>query len=287
MEKAQMSEMIDSMYAPVFDMIFGFIGDVFSFALWSVVILIVLFFLGSRINPFHMTPAYLANKQYKFLPYDLLRWLLYDFVTRKRNSGVFKPFGFTIFCGPQGCGKTTSMIKYLWDMKQRYPECLIVTNFACEFADHRMMDWHDLLTLENGTKGIIFAIDEIHSEYSAATWKDFPETLLSQISMQRKQKIKIVATSQVYSRVAKPIREQTFSVILCYTYYGRLTINKEYESEKFVTTGDGSYSIRKGVKPIWRSCFVQSNEFREKFDTYEVIERMKKVEFIPRNERGA
>lgn len=286
MEKQQVDAMMNSLYEPVFDMIFGFIGNVFAFALGAVAIFAVLFFLGSRINPFRMTPAYLANKKYKFLPYELLRWLLYDYVTRGRNAGVFQPFGFTIFCGPQGAGKTTSMIKYLWDMKQKYPECLIVTNFACEFADHRMVDWHDLLTLENGTKGIIFAIDEIHAEYSAATWKDFPETLLSQISMQRKQKIKIVATAQVYSRVAKPIREQTFSVVLCYTYFGRLTTNKEYAAEKFVTTGDGSYSIRKGVRPIWRNIFVQSNEFREKFDTYEVIERMKKIEFIPRNERG-
>ena len=52
--------------------------------------------------------------------------------------------------------------------------------------------------LHNGNKGVMFAIDKIHSEWPSASWKDFPEVLLSEITQQRKQLIKIVASSQVF-----------------------------------------------------------------------------------------
>lgn len=147
-----------------------------------------------------------------------------------------------------------------------------------------MKDWRDFMEIRNGEDGVIFAIDEIHSEYSAASWKDFPEALLSEISMQRKQRVKIVATSQVFCRVAKPIREQAFSVMVCRTYFGRLTFFKEYDAAEY-STSDTPYKVKKSVKPIWKSVFVQSNALRRSFDTYEKIERMKKLDFIPRGER--
>lgn len=149
-----------------------------------------------------------------------------------------------------------------------------------------MEGWRDFLNIRNGEDGVIFAIDEIHSEYSSAKWQDFPESILSEISQQRKQRIKIIATAQMFSRVAKPIREQAFSVVICRTYYGRLTMSKEYDAARFAVSGDSAYTIRKGVKPIWKNWFVQSNELRESFDTFEKIERLKKLDFIPRDKRG-
>lgn len=286
MEKEQIYSVVNQMWDPVFSMIGNILSDVLSLVLLVLVGFVVLFLLTSRINLFKLSPEYLKSLNIKFLPYDLFRWYLYDLLNAKNKEKVFDPYGFTIFVGPQGAGKTTAMVHYCWMKKQKYPDCVLVTNFKCSFADHQMNDWHDFLNIRNGTQGVIFAIDEIHSEYSSANWQDFPESILSEISQQRKQKIKIVATSQMFSRVAKPIREQAFSVILCRTYYGRLTSCKEYDAARFVTSGDSAYTIKKGVKPIWRNWFVQSNEFRETFDTYEKIERMSKVEFIPRGKRG-
>lgn len=285
MAEMDIDALVVNMWKPVFDMIGGFINSVLMLFLFVLVAVIVLFFLTCRINPFRLSPRYLVNLKIRFMPYDLFRWYLYDIVNVKNVAFVFRPYGFTIFVGPQGAGKTTSMVKYLLDLKAKYPKCIIVTNFKCSFADRRMDDWHDFLEIRNGEDGVIFAIDEIHSEYSSTKWQDFPEEILSQISMQRKQKIKIVATSQMFSRVAKPIREQAFSVMICHTYFGRLTTSKEYDAARFAVSGDSAYSIRKGVKPIWRSAFVQSNDLRKSFDTYEVIERMKKLDFPPRSAR--
>lgn len=250
----------------------------------SIVTFVLLFLL---VCPFYLKKdkkAFLINRKISFKYYDLIRWMVYDFITRGERRFIFKPFGFTIFVGRQGQGKTISLVKYLHEMKKRYPKCLIICNFESSVSDMRMKDWHDLLEINNGEDGVIFAIDEIHSEYSSASWKDFPENILSQISMQRKQKIKIVATSQVFARVAKPIREQTFSVIECHTYFNRFTTNREYDSEDYVTAENG-ITVRKKVRAIWKSRFVQDNVLRASYDTYEKIERMRKVEFIPRNER--
>lgn len=271
-------------FSPVVDMFFSFIYGVLSVALFFLFLFVLVFVLRYKMYPPNIKADRLEKLSISFLPYDLFRWLVWDFLTRKQRDQVFSEYGFSIFTGRQGAGKTVSMVRYLDLMRKKYPNVKIITNFNYAYADKRMKDWRDFMEIRNGEDGVIFAIDEIHSEYSAASWKDFPEALLSEISMQRKQRVKIVATSQVFCRVAKPIREQAFSVMVCRTYFGRLTFFKEYDAAEY-STSDTPYKVKKSVKPIWKSVFVQSNALRRSFDTYEKIERMKKLDFIPRGER--
>lgn len=273
-----------NIFAPVISFIQGLVLLALSVVLVSILIFLLLFFVICRVNPAKMTAHQLEHLTVKFKPYDLMRWILWDIITRKERVKRFDRYGFSIFCGRQGAGKTISMVEYLQEAKRKYPNVIIVANFECSVADHMMTDWRQLMEIRNGTDGVIFAIDEIHSEYSAESWKDFPESLLSEISQQRKQAVKIVATAQVYSRVAKPIREQCFSVIMCYTFLGRLTVTKEYDAAEY-STSDTPYQVKRKCKPISRHCFVQSNKLRDSYDTYQKIERMRKLDYIPRHER--
>lgn len=279
-----MAAIMQRVFSPVVDMFFSFIYGVLSVALFFLFLFVLVFVLRYKMYPPNIKADRLEKLSISFLPYDLFRWLVWDFLTRKQRDQVFSEYGFSIFTGRQGAGKTVSMVRYLDLMRKKYPNVKIITNFNYAYADKRMKDWRDFMEIRNGEDGVIFAIDEIHSEYSAASWKDFPEALLSEISMQRKQRVKIVATSQVFCRVAKPIREQAFSVMVCRTYFGRLTFFKEYDAAEY-STSDTPYKVKKSVKPIWKSVFVQSNALRRSFDTYEKIERMKKLDFIPRGER--
>jgi len=97
------------------------------------------------------------------------------------------------------------MVEYLERMRKRYPKAKIITNFGYVFEDQPMYSWEDIFTIRNGVEGVIFAIDEIQNEYNSNSWKTFPEGLLSEITQQRKQKIKIVSTSQVFTRVVKQL----------------------------------------------------------------------------------
>jgi len=243
-------------------------------------------FIKYRINPFRMTIEKMRRQRIRFKLFSFLRWAVVDNADAKKNGLEFGEYGFTIFCGRQGAGKTVSMVEYLIRMRRKYPDCIIVTNFSFKYANQQMTDWKDFFEIRNGTDGVIFALDEIHSEYSNASWKDFPEALLSEISQQRKQRIKIVATSQQYSRVAKQIREQCLSVVQCSTILRRWTFCKEYDAfdyDLYVAPNIASRKAR--FRHFRRWSFVQSPFLRESFDTYEKIERLKKMDFEERGTR--
>lgn len=193
----------------------------------------------------------------------------------------FKAFGLTMFTGPQGSGKTISMVKYCLDLKRQYPKAKLYSNFDIEGADGSVKSLNDLLRIRNGEDGIIFCIDELQNEFSTATSKNFPETLLSTITQQRKQRIHIVASSQVFTRVAKPIREQCYCVCDCRTFFERWTRVRAYSADEYNSVIDSnSLDKKRKLHKLWKMSFIQTDELRNKYDTYSVVKRMSRVGFI-------
>lgn len=161
---------------------------------------------------------------------------------------------------------------------------MIVTNFFYSGQDKAMESWRDLLELRNGTDGIIFAIDEIHLDWNSNDWKDFPENLLTEVCQQRKQRIKIVASSQVYTRVVKQLREQAFDVVESRTLLGRWTFQRCFDAEDYNSVID-SVDKKNKMHRKWRRSFIQTDAIRQLYDTYRKIESMRSKTFIPRHER--
>ena len=218
---------------------------------------------------------------------DLIRWLVYDLLYTIINGKVFKPYGLTCFVGRQGGGKTISMVEYLDRMKELYPDSIVVTNFNYTKQDMPFTSWRQFTEVRNGLNGVIFAIDELQNEYNSNNWKDFPEDLLSVVTMQRKQRIKIVATSQVFTRVVKQLREQCYEVVECKTFFGRWTKQKCYDADDYNYIIDNPTPERRfKTRKKWKYSFVQSNFIRNLFDSYSVVESIKQKEFINRNERS-
>lgn len=211
------------------------------------------------------------------------RLLFEDLATMERNPNLFKEFGVTMYCGRQGDGKTVSMIEYLVRMRKKYPKVKIVTNFGYEDEDAAFNSWQDILEIRNGDEGVIFAIDEIQNEFSTKMSKDFPESLLSEITQQRKQRIKIVATSQVFTRVAKPIREQSYEVVECKTLANRWTFQKCFDADDYNDMIDAPVKVKHKVRRKWRRNFVQDVELRNMFDSYKKVARIKGTEYIKNN----
>lgn len=281
-----MGSIFGKMFAPV-GAFFGLLFKlVFGGFFGLVVAGLVYFFVRYRFNPLRLNADVLRQPYIKNKWLDLFRWLLVDFLERDLHKGEFNEYGFTFYVGRQGAGKTISMVRYLELIKERYPKCIIVTNFAYYRSDHIMTSWRDMLTLRNGTDGIVFAIDEIHSEYSAKSWNDIPESLLSEISQQRKQRVKIVATAQFFTRVAKPLREQAATVVSCSTFAGRLTKNREYDALQYAMVIENPVAVKRKVRPLRKSSFVQSDALRACYDTFEKIRRMEKIQFSPRKDRN-
>ena len=184
-------------------------------------------------------------------------------------------------------GKTISMVEYLDRMKQLYPDAIVVTNFNYIKQDMPFTSWRQFTEVRNGLNGVIFAIDELQNEYNSNNWKDFPEDLLSVVTMQRKQRIKIIATSQVFTRVVKQLREQCYEVVECKTFLGRWTKQKCYDADDYNYIIDNPTPERRfRTRKKWKYSFVQSNFIRNLFDSYAVVESIKNKEFIERNERS-
>ena len=244
------------------------------------------FFLRYRFHPLRLNAEALKQPYIRYKYLDLFRWLLVDLLERDQHRGEFREFYFTFLVERQRAGKHNSMVQYLRLMKERYSECLIITKFQYYRADKVMVDWRDLLTIRNGTKGVIFAVDEIHSEYDSGRWADIPEDLLSEISQQRKQRVKIITSAQFFGRVAKPLREQAVTVVACRTLLGRLTFNQEYDSLEYAAVVDNPLVVARKIKPLRKYSFVQSDYLRQCYDTYAKVEWMRQMKFIRRSERG-
>lgn len=281
-----MADAFGAIFASFFGAILGILKMIFGVLFLILFSALAFFFIRYKFNPLKLDPEALRQPYIKYKYLDLFRWLLVDFLERDKHRGEFRDYGFTFFCGRQGAGKTISMVCYLEVMKERFPDCIIVTNFQYYRADKIMTDWRDVLTIRNGTKGVIFAIDEIHSEYDSSRWADVPEDLLSEISQQRKQRVKIIASAQFFGRVAKPLREQAMTVVACKTLFGRLTLNREYDALEYIAVIDNPLAAGEKIKPLRKSSFVQSDFLRQCYDTYAKVERMRKAKFIHRADRG-
>lgn len=209
----------------------------------------------------------------------------YDAYRILRYGRPFSEYGVSFFVGEQGSGKSIAMTEYLESMRAQYPDVMIVTNYGYIHQTQEFTDWKDFFNIRNGEKGVIFAIDEIQNEFNNKSWKNFPEELLSEITQQRKQKIKIVCTSQIYEDVAIQLRRQAFFIIECMTVAGRWTIAdcyKRKDYEKSLNSVEGTGKVRK----MWRKTFVQDGHIRTLYNTELKIERLQRTTFMSKKDRG-
>ena len=140
-------DIVSTMLSSLLSFFYGIVGFALLLAATAVAGFFLFFFCRYRFHPLHLDAARLREPYIRQKPLDLFRWLLVDFLEREKHRGEFSEYGFTFYVGRQGAGKTISMVRYLELIKERYPHCLIVTNFHYYQADWVMTDWQFLLAL--------------------------------------------------------------------------------------------------------------------------------------------
>lgn len=194
---------------------------------------------------------------------------------RKNNPTYFNPDGLLVFVGGQGSGKTLSAVNYVYVLMQLYPHCLLVSNI--DLKDYpidnvrvfRFNDASDLKRYKNGKEGVIFLIDEIHLYFNSLQSKNINMDVMTQIAQQRKQRIHIVATSQVFGRMAKPLREQFSNVILCKSYFNFIQKNSLIDRDSI--DGEESTGTNLTGKIVRNYFWFRTPKMFERYDTYAVI----------------
>lgn len=225
------------------------------------------------------------------------------------HPNYFGPIGTLIFSGKQGSGKTLSMVNYLYNIIEYYPCCLIVTNVAIrdypfntryEYKDGKCRlfslntgkelpetetlgfrhtedsyicieyDGLDCLKyITNSFHGVVYAIDEFHLELNSLESKNIDIDVITEISQQRKQRKHIIGTSQVYMRLAKPLREQIFNIVLCNCWFGWIQYNKLIDGE---TSEEKDGKLVADVKK--RIFFTHKVDYYERYDTFAKMKRL-------------
>jgi len=205
-----------------------------------------------------------------------IKFLILDIRAQVKDKS-FNEYALTIFAGRQGSGKTMSLVAELERIRHEYPDVTICTNFGYVHEDIALTDWQQIIDLRNDA-GIVFAIDEIQNEFDIYNARSFDTNILRVVTQQRKQRIKIYGTSQVFTRVSKPLREQTYEVVECFTIFGRWTFQKCFDAQDYNVVVDSTNPDKKmTVRRKWRRNFVQNDYIRNLYNSYAVIQNMNKL----------
>ena len=240
----------------------------------------------------------------KFSIATLFKWIKYKFSWRKQHPDYFDPDGLCIFVGPQGSGKTLSAVNYIYNLMQAYPDCKLVTNVAladypvvtfdawcAEYAakpgedlfelyvySNRIfpfVDNDDFCRYSNASAGVIFFVDEIQLYLSSLESRNINIDVLTQISQQRKQRKHIVATSQIFGRMAKPLREQFSSVMVCKNLLGCVQFNRLLSRDDLESDDSSGTNLRGRVKK--KFLWTHDPRMYKRYDTSSIIEKGKFV----------
>ena len=125
--------------------------------------------------------------------------------------------------------------------------------------------------LSNGIEGVLYLIDEIHLEFNSLESKNIPIEIMVEVSQQRKQRKHIVGTSQVYMRLAKPLREQIDTIVICKNYLSCIQFN---------TVINGKTAVEENGKlhadVIRKFFWFHTPKLYDSYDTYAKMRRYRR-----------
>lgn len=189
-----------------------------------------------------------------------------------RNPQEYRPYGIRCYVGLPGTGKTLSLVEQLIVAKSVYPKIKIYTNFGFIHEDGPLKSWQDLVDLENGNDGIIFALDEVHTMFGRKDWQSIPPAILQVFSQNRKMAKQFLCTAQSYADIVVDLRRRCEYIIECNSFMTRWVIQRAFTASNYQSDHDTERTYRKRA---FRHSFIATNEIYNSYDTYAVIESLR------------
>ncbi len=212
-----------------------------------------------------------------FLPFDLIKWKVYDIYKAMKDTEK-KPhyYGIRMFCGLYGQGKTMSMIKYLDAIRRKHGDKVIIsTNFFYVDEDFRLENWKQMC--DTYEKTVIFAIDEVQNEFNSRDYRNFPHSLITLLTQNRKGNgVQVISSAQRFDHVDKVFRDLCEYVYECKTLFGRLTITRRYLHHDYQQLNKMVSVDRKRKIPKETDYYIQTDRLRGLYDSYKMIDTAKK-----------
>ena len=219
--------------------------------------------------------------------FTFLKWKCIDIYRFYKNRDDNKPhlYGIYGFFGLPGYGKTMCMSEELLRLREKYgDEIYIFTNYGFLEEDAPFDNWRMLL--KEYDKPAVFAWDEVQNEFNSRDFKNFPIELLTLLTQNRKGNGKrIYYTAQRYNRVDKVFRELSFLVGDCKTIFGRYTRVKWFDTEDYeMLLANTDVNKRMKIRPRKKYSFIQTDDIRNSYDSYKMLETAKSKEYQTRQE---
>ena len=214
--------------------------------------------------PPNETQTYKKPNLLKTILIDLPKTFMRDLSTNNPNE--FKTYGLHFIVGEQGCGKTITMNYLIRKFKHEYPKLLIKTNFDCSATKERIHTFNDIDDHGNGIYGELDCISEIQTWFDCLQSKNFPTSALATVTQQRHVHRAILADTQNFTRCAKQLREQTFSIYEPRTLFGCFTFVNHY---KPILDDEGHIIQKQHIEYLW---FIHDDDLRNMYNSYSNVD---------------
>lgn len=211
-------------------------------------------------------------------------YLVFKMMKDRKDKGIHL-YGIYGYFGLPGKGKTMAMCRELERLRELYGDNIyITTNFGYNDEDFPLDHWKVLL--KQYDKPVVCAYDEIQNEFASRLYKDFPMTLFSLLTQVRKGNgVQLLYTAQRWHFVDKNFRSLSFGCYECNTICGCFTITKLYDPIDYDNLCSNSdYDKRRRIRPIKVDSFIQTDELRNCYDSYRMLESAKSKEYMNRAE---
>lgn len=190
-----------------------------------------------------------------------------------KPKGKQFPVGSIVFKGYQGSGKTLSMVHYVFELQKEFPKCIIYSNVQIKGLKNFHLiktdrDVAEAISAQNGPDGVVLLLDEAHLFFNKKTGISLD--VLTAISQQRKDRRRIVMSSQIWEELDISLRKQVKHIVSCTCRFGHVQYNFYSDGESL--TYDkmaGEYVAKK----LFTEVFKHNQKLYNSYDTLQKIVR--------------
>lgn len=198
------------------------------------------------------------------------------------KKGLF-PVGSRVYKGFQGSGKTLSMVKYALDIHKKFPDAYIFSNIHINGIDdlHYCYIENDsvlkyALEVQRGERGVLVLLDEAHLYFNKKNGISLD--VLTAISQQRKDRRRLVFSSQIWEELDISLRKQVKEIVSCRNIFGFIQINTISDGETLTYDKlNGEYVAKK----LYTEIFKHNNALYNAYNTYQKIMTNEEYQRIP------
>lgn len=216
-------------------------------------------------------------------PKNIYKTIEYNIKFARDNPDYFYPDGIWLFSGPQGSGKTLSMVNAVKLICKDYPKAIIVSNLEINGLDRPIIPFEDYEQIKNTTNdiyGVIFIVDEIGVVWSAMESKNIPVSEMACFCQNRKNRRLVLCTTQNYQQIATCVRRQLKYIIVCKNYFNVIQVNTITDPSEAVEE-----SGHKSVDVIGHKIWFHSPELYKSYNTLYKIEKPQREKETKKNRR--